>query len=324
MKASRKYLPLLLAALLGGCAADNSATNDQSRTITIGYNPTIAQPQALVGVVGGDYKKLLPKVKIAGRMLETGPDVVEQLRAETIQIGCSGPLPAMRAFLDDGDIVLLCNAANGGTQLMVRKDSAIKTVADLKGKFIGVNQLGSTTEAMVRYQLVQAKLNPNRDVQIVPLSPAEQAEALKSGDVQAVAAPAPWPSQVQAKANARALLDGNALYNNGNYSSAAFFTTKKFAQANPELVQNFVKATQKLTAELNRNRSKADRKVLKNWEIITKKTLKSKIAQAAFATIVYDTKLDESALQTFGERNFQLGMLRQKPDLNGFIWKNAQ
>ena len=199
MKIFCKYLPLLLAVLLGGCTAHNSTTNDD--TLTIGYNPTIAQPQALVGVVGGAYKNLLPEVKIAGRMLETGPNVVEQLRAETIQIGCSGPLPAMRAFLDDGDIVLLCNAANGGTQLMVKRDSPFKTVADLKGKFIGVNQMGSTTEAFVRYQLVRAKLNPNRDVQIVPLPPAEQAQALKNGDVQAVAAPAPWPSQVLAQAD---------------------------------------------------------------------------------------------------------------------------
>ena len=328
MKWFRKYLPralpLIVAAFLGGCAGDkatNSATTaGGTQTMVIGYNPTIAQPQALVGLVGGEYQTALPKVKIEGRPLDAAPAVLEQLRAGVIQIGCGGPFPALRAFVSEGDIVLLCNAANGGTQLMV-KDAAIKTVADLKGKVIGVNQLGSTTEALVRYQLVQAKLNPNNDVKFVEIKPAEQAEALKSGDVQAVAAPAPWPSQVLATANAHALLDSKAIYDNGNYSSAVFFTTKKFAAANPQLMQNFIAATEKITDELNQNRAKADARVLKSWETVTTKTLDPAIAKAAFSTIVYDTKLDQGALQKFADINFQLGVLRQRPDLNGFIWQ---
>ena len=332
MKTRRKYLQGILAALwviaASGCGSNNAASNNsaksaEAQSLTIGYNPTIGQPQALVGVVGGEYQKALPDVKIDGQMFDAAPAVMEQLRAGTIQIGCGGPFPALRAFVGDGDVVLLCNAANGGTQLMVKKDSPIKSVADLKGTVIGVNQLGSTVEALVRYQLVQAKLNPNNDVKFAQIKPAEQAAALKNDDVQAVAAPAPWPSQVLADADARALLDSKAIYDDGNYSSAAFFTTKKFAEANPQLIQKFIKATEKITADLNADRVAADKKVLQNWEKATTKTLKPEVAKDAFATIVYDTKLDQSALQKFADINFQLGVLRQKPDLNGFIWKSA-
>ncbi len=336
MNTRRKYLQSILAltlsAAISGCASNSSAPESNSaavgdsssstpQTLTIGYNPTIVQPQALVGIQGGDYKTALPEVTIEGRDFDAAPAVLEQLRAGTIQIGCGGPFPAMRAFVGDGDIVLLCNAANGGTQLSVKSDSPIKTVADLKGKIIGVNQLGSTVEAMVRFQLVEAKLNPSSDVKFVEIKPAEQAAALKSGDVQAVAAPAPWPSQVQADGTARALVDGNAMYEGGKYSSAAFFTTKKFADANPQLIEKFIAATEKITDDLNGDRAKADARVLQNWAIVTKKTLKPEIAKAAFSTITYDTKLDQAALQKFADINFKLGVLRQKPDLNGFIWQ---
>jgi len=330
------------AAWLGGCGSSgtSSTSNTSSRgagntsepqsleiesgqvkKLTIGYNPTIAQPQVLVGLLKGRYAQQMPGVSVNGRVYDAGPAVLEALRSGVVQIACSGPFPALKAFAKEGDVVLLCGTATGGTQLMVSKNSPIKKVADLKGKVIGVNQLGSTVEAMVAYQVLKAGLKPEEDVKFVEIKPGEQAEVLKGGEVHAVAAPAPWPSHVQFNGNARALLDWKQIYNDGAYLSGSFFTTKKFAQENPEFIKSFLKATQKITDDLNKDRKKADAEVLDSWQTATTKTLDPTVAKAAFSTILYTTKANEEALQKFADINYELGMLRKKPDLKGFVWK---
>jgi NitT/TauT family transport system substrate-binding protein len=293
----------------------------QIKEITIGYNPVIAQPQPLVGLQTGAYAKELTGVSVNGREYDAGPAVLEALRAGAIQIGVSGPFPAVKAYAKEGDVVLLCGAAAGGTELMVAKNGPIKSVKDLKGKVIGVNQPGSTVEAMVRYQLVQAGLSPDKDVKLIEVKPAEQADALKRGDVDAVAAPAPWPSDVLINGNGRPLLDWKQIYGNGKYLAGSFYTMKKFANENPEFIQKFIAATRKITNDLNKDRSKGDAQVLAAWSKVTGKTLKPEVAKAAFKTMTYTTAADEAALQRFADVNFQVGLLKKKADLKGFVWQ---
>jgi phosphonate transport system substrate-binding protein len=51
--------------------------------------------------------------------------------------------------------------------LWVPKDSPIKTIADLKGKSIALSETGSTSgDALPRYALMQAGLNPSKDVKL--------------------------------------------------------------------------------------------------------------------------------------------------------------
>ncbi len=324
-----KMATSLACTLLAGCSNNSNAGSNassggsgaQARTLTIGFNPTIVQPQALLGVANDAYKAALPGVTTSFKRYEAGPEVVENLRAGVIDIGCSGPFPAMKAYLKAGDVVLLCGAASGGTQLMVKGDSPIKSVADLKGKVIGINQLGSTVETMVRYQVLRAGLKPATDVTFTQVKPAEQADALTKGDVAAVAAPAPWPSFVQINAKARPLLDWKAIYEGGSYLSGSFYATKNWVQANPELARQFVAATKKMTDGLNANRARGDAQVLAAWEKVTRKTLKPEVAKAAFSTIQYTTEANEAGLQKFADVNFQLGVIKQKPDVKGFVWK---
>ena len=218
-------------------------------------------------------------------------------------------------------MVLLCGAASGGTQLMVAKNSPIKSLKDLKGKIIGVNQLGSTVEAMVRYNLLKAGLKPDSDVRLVEVKPAEQAEALKSGEVQAVAAPAPWPSDVELNGNGRALLDWKQIYEGGNYLSGSIYTTKKFADEHAEFIAKFVEANKRITNELNKDRAKGDARVLDAWSKATSKKLDAKVAKAAFATIKYTMEANETGMQKFADINYELGLLKQKANLKGFVYQ---
>lgn len=325
----------LAAMALGGCTSGNNAQSgntqggsganggqSEATELRIGFNPTIAQPQPLLGAANGEYAAQMKNTKFTFSAFRAGPAVVEALRTGTIDVGCSGVYPPLKAFAKDGDIVLLGGAAKGGTELMVAKTSPFKTVKDLKGKTIGVNQLGSTVDTMVRNKLLEAGLSPDKDVKIIPVEPAEQAEVLKSGDVQAVAAPAPWPSVAAVTANARPLLDWKAILDNGNYLAGSFFTTKKFAQANPQLLKSFMAANGVITDRLNADRTKGDAQVLTAWSKLSKKTLKPEVASAAFKTIQYTLDARPEDLQRFADMAFKVGALKKKADLKDFVFQS--
>jgi sulfonate transport system substrate-binding protein len=342
-KATGAVLTLAAMAALGGCGggqntADNgaagegattggNATNTAStaevafpKTVTVGYNPTIAQPQLLIGDVEKAYEKAMPGVKFVFKTYPAGPAVVEALRAGVVDIGSSGIYPPMKAYAKDGDILMLAGAATGGTELVVAKNGPVKTLADLKGKVIGVNQLGSTVDTMVRNALLEAKINPETDVKIIPIPPAQQADSLKRGEVSAVAAPAPWPSNAIVNGGGRALLNYKDILDNGNYLAGSIYATKKFSTANAAFITKFVEANTTLTDELNKDRAKADARVLAAWEKVSDKKLPAAVAKAAFGTMKYTTQASTEDLQRFADIALKTGSLKKKADLSGFVF----
>lgn len=333
MKQFLKVLSALaLAAVVSGCNGStpdsaNSSGNavssqngaSEAKAIRVGYLANIVMPQPLVGIEEGEFKKLVPGVEFKGQDYPAGPAVLEALRSGVIDIAYTGPYPPMNGFLKNQDIVLLAGAAKGGTALMVSKSSPIKSVKDLKGKVIGINQLGSTVDAVVQYNLLQAGLKPGKDVRLIEVKPAEQAAALKDGQVAAVASPAPWPSQIEKIGDGRALLDSKQILNNGDYLAGVAFTTKKFADANPQLIAKFVAAHKTITDELNKDRAKADVRVLAAWSKVTKKQLDPAVAKAAFATITFTAEAKQQDFERDMDVSLQVGFLKKKGSLDGFI-----
>jgi NitT/TauT family transport system substrate-binding protein len=334
LKQSLRVVPALaLGAFIAGCGSnpsgDSTAPNTNGApgpaaaltTVNIGYTPTIVLPQPLLGIQEGLYAKKIPGVKFEQKLYNAGSGVIEALRSGAIDIGWSGPYPAIKAFAKSGDVVLLANAGNGGTALSVLDSSPIKSITDLKGKVIGVNTPGSTVDAFVRHNLIKAGLKPDTDVRIIEVAPGEQAAALQSGQVAAVAAPSPWPSQVAVTAKAHPLLDWKAILSNGQYSSGCVYTTKKFADAHPDFIKQFLTAHKEITDDINKDRAKADARILAAWSKVSQKTLKPEVAKAAFASIVFTIEPNAKDLQNQADIALETGGLKKKANLAGFIYE---
>jgi NitT/TauT family transport system substrate-binding protein len=127
---------------------------------TVGYLQNIVMPQPLIGIQEGAFAKAMPGVSFSGQSFPAGPAVMESLQSGKVDIAYTGPYPPLKAFIKNKDIVLLAAAGAGGTELLVGGKSGVKSVKDLKGKVVGVNQLGSTVDAMVRHVLIENGLKP--------------------------------------------------------------------------------------------------------------------------------------------------------------------
>jgi ABC-type nitrate/sulfonate/bicarbonate transport system substrate-binding protein len=90
------------------------------------------------------------------------------------------------------------------TKYMVLDSAPIKSVADLKGRTIGINSLSSQSELAVNIELEKSGLHEN-DVRIVPIPFPAQGEALKSGLVDLGSFPQPFAAIVEHQGGVRML-----------------------------------------------------------------------------------------------------------------------
>ena len=315
MKINRLFVGTALLALSFAGAA-----RAEVKRIRVGYLTNIVFPQALLGIEQAEFRRRVPGIAFSGKTYAAGPEVLEALRAGVIDIAYTGPYPPLKAFVKNGDVVLLGASAKGGTELIVSRKSSIRRVADLKGKSVGVNQLGSTVDAQVRNAILAAGLAPGRDVKIIEIEPAQQADALARGEVAAVAAPAPWPSVAKLKGG-RALLNWRQIQDNGRYYAGVYYTTRKFATANPTLVKRFVAANNSLTVAINKNRRAADARTLAAWSKVTRKKLAPNVAKNAFSTITFSTSASRAEFESAQNVAFRVGQIRKKGNLSGFIYR---
>ncbi len=88
---------------------------------------------------------------------------------------------------------------------VVRKDSPIQTVEDLKGKILATNQRGSAVDVAVREMLAKHKLQDKRDLTMIEVRFPEQKAMLKEGKVDFITAVAPFGFDPELQAFSRTL-----------------------------------------------------------------------------------------------------------------------
>jgi ABC-type nitrate/sulfonate/bicarbonate transport system substrate-binding protein len=132
----------------------------------------------------------------------------------------------------------------------------LKTVADLKGKTIGITGVGGMGEFTVVEALRRNGLVKDRDYTILNIEggPAARIAALKSGKVHAV--PLTWGQRVQAEKEGYVLLldKREAL---PELPSTIVASTRQFATANPDKVVRFLRALGKAMELIRRDKDKA-------------------------------------------------------------------
>ncbi len=122
-----------------------------------------------------------------------------------------------------------------------------KSLADLKGKKIGVTAPGSSTSMMASYVLAKAGIKPT-DVSFIGVGAAAGAiTAVKSGQVDAIANLDPVITMLQRDklikvvADTRTLKDTQAVYG-GPMPAAVLYTHSKFIKENPNTTQALANA----------------------------------------------------------------------------------
>lgn len=162
-----------------------------------------------------------------------GPPMLEALNANHLDFAGSGETPPVFARAARGSELVYVGyeaPSPAGEAVIVAKNSAIRTVAELKGRRIAVAR-GSNAHYLLTRALLAAGLADGQ-VEQVDLTPADARAAFQTGAVDAWAI---WDFHLAAAEHAlgaRILVDGRNLVNNSEIYSAR----GEFARRHPDLI----------------------------------------------------------------------------------------
>lgn len=220
-----------LATLSANAQSSNGKANEPANVLRIGY-----QKSGLLAILkaqGSLDEKLKPLgYSIKWFEFPAGPQLLEALNANSLDFGYTGAPPPVFAQAGGVRFVYVGAEPSGrhAEAILVRGDSTLHSVAELKGKRVAL-QKGSSSNYLLLEALKKAGLR-YEDVRPVYLAPADARAAFESGTVDAWAIWDPYYASAQQTLKARALVDYSELNSPYNFYEA----TSEFAQQHPDVI----------------------------------------------------------------------------------------
>lgn len=241
-------------------SANSSGNTSDKKVVRIAIG---TQDQVINTATGGAVireekllEKYLPKTgkyqnveyKIEWSSYTSGPPITNKMLANQLDLGMMGDFPLtinMTTFQQKGGGVntlyigtLGYSASGAGNAILVPKDSAVKTLADLKGKQVSV-PFGSAAHGMVLKALRGAELDPEKDVKLISQAPEVGGTSLRTNQIDAHANFVPFGELFPFRGFARKIFDGAEL---GIPTFHGVVVRSDFAKEYPEIVVAYLKA----------------------------------------------------------------------------------
>ncbi|MFZ4625569.1 MAG: sulfonate ABC transporter substrate-binding protein [Rhodoferax sp.] len=180
----------------------------------------------------GVLEKRFPDAEIKWVDFPAGPQLLEALAVGSLEFGLTGDSPPVFAQAAGKDLVYVGAepAKPESSAILVGKDSAIKTLADLKGKKVAL-QKGSSAH----YLLVQAVAKAGlqwADIQPIYLAPADARAAFERNSVDAWAIWDPFYAATELSIAPRVLTTGTGLSSNNSF----YLASRRFATDYPDVL----------------------------------------------------------------------------------------
>mgnify|MGYP001587789252 FL=1 len=313
-----------VAMIAFGTSASNSSPEN---TVRVAFFPNLGHSIAIVGTEKGIFaEKLGNQTVIETRLFDSGPQVIESIFANEIDLAYVGPGPAINGFLksDGKALKILAGAASGGVSLVIHPNSKIESVADFPRKRIAAPQIGNTQDISLRNYLYQNNLKPAEkggSIYVINVVNPDIFTLFSKGELDAAWVPEPWATRLVQQLGGIRLFQEKDLWPDQKFSSAELIVRSEFLEKHPDIVQKWVEAHVQTSDWINEH--PVETKLIFN-DFLKKKTGKtfpSEILNEAFSNLQITSDPIESSINTFAERANSLGYLgREGYSLEGIFY----
>ncbi|MFL6626359.1 MAG: aliphatic sulfonate ABC transporter substrate-binding protein [Vitreoscilla sp.] len=216
-----------LLALAGAAASglSTAAARAESTLLRIGY-----QKSSVNLMVTRERKLLdaaLPDVAVKWVEFPAGPQILEALAVGSLDFGFTGDTPPVFAQAAGKDVwyVGLEPPKPASSAILVPPGSPVRTLADLKGRRIGL-QKGSSSHYLVLRALDEAGLQWS-DITPLYLAPSDARAAFEKGALDAWGIWDPYYAAAEIDGHARVLATGKGLTSNNSFYLASRELTRQ-------------------------------------------------------------------------------------------------
>jgi NitT/TauT family transport system substrate-binding protein len=322
---SASIVGIILLSVLAVSMTSNDESNENK--IRIAYFPNIGHAIPIVGMENGFFQNSLgDQVKIETRVFDSGPQAIESLFGNSIDLAYVGPGPAINGFLnsENHNVKILAGAASGGASFIVHPDSEINSATDFAGKKIAAPQIGNTQDVSLRNYLSENGLRTAEkggSVIVYNIPNPDIYTLFVKGDIDGAWIPEPWATILVTELNGKRLFHEEDLWPNQEFASVLLIANANFVEKNPESITNLLKSHHETATWINQNPIET-RIIFNNFlNSHLGQPLSDDIVDVALSNIVITADPLPDSVYSFAEKANALGYLgRNGYDLSGIFY----
>ena len=304
---------IILLSVLGISLSSSETTHENK--LRIAYFPNIGHAIPVVGIENGLFAEYLgDDVTIETRVFDSGPQAIEALFANSVDVAYVGPGPAINGFLnsENNNIKILAGAASGGASFIVHPDSEINSASDFAGKKIAAPQIGNTQDVSLRHYLSENGLKPAEkggSVVVYNIANPDIYTLFVKGEIDGAWVAEPWATILESELNGERLFHEEELWPNEEFASVLLIGNIDYVDKNKTLLGDFIRAHHETVIWIQTN-PKDTRIVFNNFlDSHFGQSLSDNVVDVALSNILITADPKPASVFSFAEKADTLGYL---------------
>ena len=257
------FILLVIAACSNQSNAVETENDKQTQTnketpekIVLGYQ--VSPNGELVAKALGLLEKKYPDTKIEWVKFEAGRDVNNAIASGSIDFGLVGTPPASIGVASKlpYKIYYLHDVIGESEALVVKEDSGITSLKDLKGKTIATT-FSSTSHYSLLGALKEEGIDPVKDnIKLLDMQPPDIFAAWQRGDIDGAYIWQPMQSKLIAD-KGKVIINSGELAEKGVITAEVGIVHKDFAEKYPDIVKGYISVLDEAVKYYHENPEKA-------------------------------------------------------------------
>lgn len=301
--------------------------NDSPHVLRVGVMASLTHAPMLAGLGSGRIAQAIGPARIESRVFRAGPRVTEALIGDAIDVGTTGPAPAVvhhaRHSTDSagrGGLRILGGCSSGGASLVVTRRSRISAAEQLHGKSLAVIQIGTTQDLALRTYLAARGLRDTTaggDVRVIAVAGATVLAQMKSGELDGAWLPEPWATRVVRELDAIRFIDERDLWPERRFATAVLVA--RADRAGDAAVARLATALEDEVARALRDPATTRSEAYAELERCLGNPGKRADFDAAWAFVDFTTDPLRSSVEELGRRAKRLAILPASSSIAGLF-----
>lgn len=316
-----------VSIIFSACKGKSKAESQKTVRINFQRGSLCAAPVHVawkLGIFEDELSKIGQKAEFV-EVVEGGATLGEMIASGKVDAGYGLYATQLQPMENGLPIVYTSGIHVGCTKYYVRADSGIKTVADLRGKTIGVPGLADSSVTNLKRKLADVGIGvtaADNEVEFVFYPAAELAIALQKGAVDVIGAHDPVAAKAEQAYGFRKILDTGTDEKFRSQYCCMEFVTQKLIKENPEGAAAFTRALQKASAFVEAEPKEAARLQIENGLVSGELEFNAALLDAL--NFIPSRTLGRKTFEDGARELLKIGFLKPSTDIENFIKKGYQ
>ena len=320
-------IAIVVVGIIALVGLNQASIDDSQNKIRVAFFPSIVHAVPIIGMETQTFaNNLNDDLDIEVKIFDSGPQVIESIFSNSVDIAYVGPGPVINGFLksNGNDLKILAGAANGGASFVIQKNSGLELIENYSGKRVAAPQISNTQDVSLRHYLAENGLKSAEkggDVFVLNIANPDIYTLFAKGDIDGAWVPEPWATMLVEELDGVRLFDENEFWPENKFSSVLLIGRSDYIEKNPEIIKKWINANEKTVQWIN-NHSDESKKLYNEFlKSYMGRTLPENIVEKSFSNIIITSEPLENSVYTFAERADALGYLgRDGYTLDGIFY----